>query len=132
MPARKIEHIGIMAKDLEASIEFYCRVIGLEHRSTLTHTGGVIQMAFLSFPGSNETDIELISGYNASLPAEGKVHHAAFTVDDIEAEFDRMKRLNVPLLEQEITTLPNGARYFFFFGPDGEHLEMFQPGQAPA
>lgn len=132
MPARKIEHIGVMAKDLQASIDFYERVVGLEHRYTMTHTGGVIQLAFLSFPGSDETELELISGYDEGLPAEGKVHHVAFTVDDIKAEYKRIQHLGVPLLDPEITTLPNGARYFFFYGPNGEHLEMFQPGQAPA
>jgi lactoylglutathione lyase len=29
-------------------------------------------------------------------------------------------------LDDRITTLPNGSRYFFFQGPDGESLELFQ------
>ena len=122
MAVKKLEHLGIMVRDIEASIAFYTEVLGLEHKYTMTHTNGVIQLAFLAFP-------ELIQGYNADLPAEGKVHHAAFTVDDIETEFERLKALpQVELREEEMTTLPNGARYFFFYGPDGELLELVQPG----
>ncbi|WP_168121037.1 VOC family protein [Paenibacillus sp. HB172176] len=128
MAVSKIEHLGIMVTELERSIAFYTEVLGMEHTYTLPHTNGVIKLAFLSFPGSTETEIELIENYNGNLPAEGKVHHAAFTVDDIEAEFERIQSLGVPLRDTEITTLPNGARYFFLYGPDGELLELFQPG----
>lgn len=127
MAVTRIEHLGIMVSNIEASVQFYTSVLGLEHQYTMLHTNGVIRLAFLSFPEHRETAVELIEGYNASLPAEGKVHHAAFAVDDIEAELERIKKLGVPLHDTEITTLPNGARYFFFYGPDGEMLELFQP-----
>ncbi|GKU75919.1 VOC family protein [Paenibacillus sp. L3-i20] len=127
MAIRKLEHIGIMVKNIEASITFYTTILGLEHKQTSIHTNDIIKLAFLSFPGHEETEIELIQGYNDNLPTEGKVHHIAFTVDDIESELSRIKELNVSLHDTEITTLPNGARYFFFYGPDGEHLELFQP-----
>lgn len=126
MAVLKIEHVGIMVQNLESSISFYEEVIGLKCKGTLLHTNGVIRLAFLSFPGSNETELELIEGYNGQLPAEGKVHHVAFAVDDIEAEFAHMNQLNLSHIDGEITTLPNGSRYFFFAGPDGEQLEFFQ------
>jgi lactoylglutathione lyase len=126
---KKIEHLGIMVSNLDKSLPFYENVLGLKHLYTMTHTNGVIRLAFLAFADSAETQIELVEGYNPELPAEGKVHHAAFTVDDIEAEFLRIKELDVPLRDTEITTLPNGARYFFLYGPDGELLELFQPGK---
>lgn len=129
MAVRKIEHLGIMVKNIETSVAFYTSVLGLEHQYTMLHTNGVIRLAFLSFAGAEETQIELIEGYNAMLPAEGKVHHAAFTVDDIESEYMRMQELNIPLRDSEITTLPNGARYFYIYGPDGELLELFQPSK---
>lgn len=127
MAVRKIEHIGIMVKDLEASIAFYRDVIGLELIGTLTHTNGVIRLAFLGAPGAKETQVELIHGYNDKLPEEGKVHHIAFTVDDIEAEIERVRKLGVQFIDSEITMLPNGAKYMFFRGPDGEWIEFFKP-----
>ena len=128
MAVRKLEHVGIMVKNIEKSIAFYTEVVGLTHLYTMTHTNGVIRLAFMTGTDGKESEIELIEGFDGELAAEGIVHHLAFTVDDVEEEFARIKGLpNVELKETEITTLPNGARYFFFYGPDGEFLEMFQP-----
>ncbi|MDN4592601.1 VOC family protein [Polycladomyces subterraneus] len=127
MAVRKIEHVGIMVKDLEKSIAFYREVIGLELVSTLTHTKESLKLAFLSFPGAKETQVELIQGYNDRLPQEGKVHHLAFTVDDIQKEWDRLKQLDISFIDDEIVSLPNGSKYFFFHGPDGEWIEFFEP-----
>ncbi|WP_219838654.1 VOC family protein [Paenibacillus sp. R14(2021)] len=127
MAVRKLEHVGIMVNNIENSVKFYTEVVGLNHLYTMTHTNGVIRMAFLSGTDGQESEIELVEGYTAELAPEGRTHHVAFTVDDVEAEFKRITDLGVPLRDTEITTLPNGARYFFFYGPDGEFLEMFQP-----
>jgi lactoylglutathione lyase len=126
VPGKKLEHVGLMVKDMDRSIAFYEEIVGMRLLGRLGHTDGVIQLAFLGFGALEETELELIQGYNDNLPQEGKVHHFAITVDDIEEEFARMKQLGVPLIDQEITTLPNGWKYFFFHGPDEEWVEFFQ------
>ncbi|NLP49331.1 VOC family protein [Bacillus sp. RO1] len=126
MAIRRLEHVGIMVKDIQTSIEFYTNVVGFSLKGKLDHPNGEIKLAFLGFNESEETELELIQGYNDNLPVEGKVHHLALTVDDVEAEHDRLKSLGVTFIEQEITTLPNGARYIFFAGPDGEWIELFE------
>lgn len=126
MAASKIEHVGIMVQSLETSIAFYENVVGLKHTETLLHTNGVIRLAFLSFEGSSETEVELIEGFTGELARAGRVHHVAFTVDNIEEEYSRIRSLDVAGVDESITTLPNGSRYFFFEGPDGEALEFFQ------
>jgi lactoylglutathione lyase len=126
MAVRKIEHVGIMVSSLEQSIPFYENIVGLKHTETLLHTNGVIRLAFLSFEASSETEVELIEGYTGVLAKEGRVHHVAFTVDDIEAEYERVRPYELAGLDETITTLPNGSRYFFFNGPDGEAIEFFQ------
>ena len=88
MPVKKIEHVGLMVKEIERSVRFYTETLGMKHLRTMTHTNGVIRLAFLAFPGADETVLELIEGYNAELPAEGKVHHIAFTVDGLDAEVE--------------------------------------------
>lgn len=126
MAIKKLEHVGIMVKNLETSIAFYRDVIGMEHLGTMVHTDPSIRLAFLGFPNAIQTEVELIEGYNSNLPVEGKVHHIAFTVDHIETEIERLKQWNVTFIDQEITTLPNGSRYIFFEGPDGEWVELFE------
>ncbi len=127
MGTMRMDHVGIMVSNMDASIRFYTEVVGLRLKDRLTHTNGVIELAFLGLGADGETELELIQGYNDKLPAEGKVHHAAFASDDVEAEFRRLKGMEgVRLIDADITTLPNGYRYFFFYGPDGEWIEFFQ------
>ncbi|WP_017811393.1 VOC family protein [Paenibacillus shenyangensis] len=126
MAVRKLEHVGIMVTSIEKSIAFYEQVIGLQHLETNGHVDDAIRLAFLAFRGHTDTEVELVQGYTGALTEEGRVHHIAFTVDDIEEEYARIQRLQLSNLDQTITTLPNGSRYFFFSGPDGERLEFFQ------
>jgi lactoylglutathione lyase len=123
---KRVDHVGVIVKDIEQTIRFYTEIVGLEVKGRITHTNGVFQLAFLGFGGSDETEIEIIQGYNDNLPTEGKVHHFAITVPDIEAEFHRVRQTDATFIDQEITTLPNGYRYFFIAGPEGEWIEFFQ------
>ncbi|CAM4458441.1 VOC family protein [Paenibacillus tarimensis] len=127
MAIRKLEHVGLMVRSIETSVEFYTKALGMQHIRTMLHTNGVIRLAFLCFQDSDQTVLELIEGYNDTLPAEGKVHHIAFTVDDLDEDVERLRRLDIPLRDTDITVLPDGSRYFFFYGPDGELLELFEP-----
>ncbi|KRD95402.1 glyoxalase [Bacillus sp. Root239] len=124
MAILKFEHVGVQVKDIEESIEFYTQKVGLELIETLPHTDPSLKLAFLGLEGN--VIVELIQGYNSSLPNEGKVHHFALAVDGIEQEFERLKSAGVSFVEENIVTLPNGARYLFFYGPDKEWIEYYE------
>ncbi|ADF41720.1 MULTISPECIES: VOC family protein [Priestia] len=124
MTILKFEHVGVQVKDIEESIEFYTQKVGLELIETLPHTDPSLKLAFLGLEGN--VIVELIQGYNSSLPNEGKVHHFALAVDGIEEEFERLKSAGVSFVEENIVTLPNGARYLFFYGPDKEWIEYYE------
>ena len=127
MAMKKVDHIGIVVRDLETSISFYQKVLDLKLKARVPHTDGVIQLAFLGYDGTDETEIELIQGYSDTLPSEATIHHFAITVDDIEEEYTRIQKLeNVELIDEEIITLPNGYRYFYIYGPEKEWIEFFQ------
>lgn len=126
MAKKRIDHVGLVVKDFEKAIEFYQKIVGFELKGTLTHTNGVIRLAFLGFNDSDETELEIIQGYNDNLPSEGKVHHFAINVDNLEEEYERVKQLGARFVDPEIVTLPNGSRYFFIYGPEGEWVEFFQ------
>ena len=84
MTIKRVDHVGVMVADMERSIAFYTGILGLTLKSQIKHTNGVIDLAFLGTGAEGETDLELIRGYNDRLPEEGKVHHVAFAVDDVE------------------------------------------------
>jgi len=124
MTILKFEHVGVQVKDIEESIEFYTQKVGLELIEKLPHTDPSLKLAFLGLEGN--VIVELIQGYNSSLPNEGKVHHFALAVDGIEEEFERLKSAGISFVEENIVTLPNGARYLFFYGPDKEWIEYYE------
>ncbi|SDF85108.1 lactoylglutathione lyase [Fontibacillus panacisegetis] len=128
MAITKIEHVGIYVTALEDSIEFYERVIGLRHLHTIGEVGEDIRLAFLTFPGQESVEVELIWKAKASdLAKEGRVHHIAFTVSGIKKEYARIADLGLSGLSPEILSLATGGRFFFFNGPDGERIEFFEP-----
>ncbi|RAL25665.1 VOC family protein [Thermoflavimicrobium daqui] len=124
MAIHKIEHVGIMVSDIKKSISFYQEVLGMKLLYEMPNQD--LKLAFLGFQGSDETELELIEGYNNQLPQEGKVHHLAFKVDHIESEMERLKKLDIKWIDKDITILPNGSKYIFFYGPDGEWIELFE------
>lgn len=126
MAGKKIDHIGVMVKNLDAALTFYQEVVGMELKDKLTIAGGTKTLAFLGFNGSDETELELIHVAEGVFPTEGIVNHFAIAVDEIEAEFSRLKGLDVKFISNEISTLPNGYRLFFVQGPEGEKVEFFQ------
>jgi lactoylglutathione lyase len=118
-----IEHTGIMVSSMDRSISFYTEVLGLTLLDRFDHTSVPVELAFLGIDG--KTLVELIAGYSGEVTNEGRVHHLAFSVTNIEEKFTYLKDKGVILKDKEITELPNG-RYFFFYGPDEESLEFFE------
>jgi lactoylglutathione lyase len=123
----KLEHIGIMVKDMDRSIRFYTETLGLRLLGREPLEDGV-ELGFLACPGSDGVALELISRWRDDLPARGNVDHIAFTVTDIEAEVARLKELGVEMIDSSPKQLPicGGVKVAFFYGPDGERLELFQ------
>jgi lactoylglutathione lyase len=122
---KKLEHIGVMVKNMDESIKFYEDVIGmkLDRRVPLNET---MELAFLTFPGQESIEIELIGRFDGNLTENGIVNHIAFTVEDMEAEMDRLRTHNVQWIDEAPRTILNGIKIAFFYGPNGEKLELFQ------
>ncbi len=99
---KKIEHIGIAVKNLDAANEVYKNILGYDHYKTEeVETEGVRT----SFFKCGESKIELLEATNEASPiakfinkkGEG-MHHVAFAVDDILAEITRLKAAGFTVL----------------------------------
>lgn len=119
-----IEHIGIRVSNMERSLTFYENVLGLTCRKR-TQMDENVELAFLHLPNQPQTEIELSD--RPIVPAEGLVNHLAFNVEDIEAEFNRMKDLGVQFAD-DFPSMSKviGRRNIFFTGPDGEKFELIE------
>jgi methylmalonyl-CoA/ethylmalonyl-CoA epimerase len=93
---RKIEHIGIAVKDLEASNLLFEKIFGQPpYKEEEVASEGVKTSFFMNGPNK----IELLEATNPESPiakflekkGEG-IHHIAFDVEDIVVEIDRLKK----------------------------------------
>jgi lactoylglutathione lyase len=121
---RKLEHVGIFVSDMDRSLAFYQDVLGLALRERI-HLTDEVELAFLYHPEQPDVEVELVCGRNLEAQ-EGRVNHLAFTVDRIEEEIERLKERGVEMADQVPRVILNGVKIAFFFGPDGEKLELVQ------
>ncbi|WP_026672015.1 VOC family protein [Alkalihalobacterium bogoriense] len=126
MAIQKIEHVGIMVSNYDKSVRFYNETVGLDVLTELKIEGGP-QLAFLGSKQSGHIYLEIVETLDQPFPTEGRVHHVAFTVSDLASEIQTLQEKGVTFLTETPQTLPNGAQYIFFVGPDEERIELFQP-----
>ncbi|WP_081208237.1 methylmalonyl-CoA epimerase [Salegentibacter sediminis] len=101
---KKIEHIGIAVKDLEAANATYKALLKSEPYKTETVESEGVSTSFFK---TGESKIELLAATKPDSPVakfiekrgEG-IHHIAFAVDDIEAEIKRLEAEGFQLLNK--------------------------------
>lgn len=101
---KKIEHIGIAVKDLNAANEIYAKLLQTEsYKSEKVKSEGVET----SFFRVGDSKIELLAATSDDSPiakflekrGEG-IHHIAYEVDDIKAEMKRLKEAGFELISK--------------------------------
>lgn len=151
MPLVNYFHFSFTVSDLERSIAFYRDVVGMElvgwqvHDQPYTSVqvgfpNAVLKAARLTIQGIPSARsghlLELIEYVNPrGEPTDTTTNrpgaaHMAFQVDDLLAEYARMKALGVRFKSEPvaITAGPNqGGWTIYFYDPDGITLEMVQP-----
>lgn len=116
-----VEHIGIKTINIEEGIQFYTRVLGFEFLYRVKP--GHVELAFLRL---GETVIELVEMKEGDQFEDGVVNHLALNVSDIEKAVEWLKENQVTLLQDKPASLGDGRYNFFFRGPSGEKLELYQ------
>ena len=98
----KIEHIGIVVKNLEEANKTYQAILGVESYKTERVESEGVDTSFFRI---GDSKIELLAATNPESPiakflekrGEG-IHHIAFNVEDIQAEIERLKGEDFVLL----------------------------------
>jgi len=103
---RKIEHIGIAVKDIDASNQLYSKLFNVEGPYKIEEVES--EHVITSFFRAGTNKIELVQGTNDSnaiskfIDKRGEgLHHIAFDVPDIKAEMERLKAEGFILLNDE-------------------------------
>ena len=91
----KIDHLGIVVRNLDDSIQLYKDSLGLEYMGREVVPDGTVEVAFFKI---GESKIELIQplnnpGVDRFLETRGEgLHHICVETDNIEAELERMEK----------------------------------------
>ena len=121
-------HTMLRVRDLDASIHFFCDLLGLTETRRYDSQGGRYTNVFLSSGHPDDpATIELTHNWDQSEPYEtGRYFgHLAFAVDDIYATCERLQAGGVTIHRP-----PRDGYMAFVKTPDGQPIELLQSGDA--
>tara|TARA_X000000950_G_scaffold282374_1_gene381079 strand:+ start:668 stop:1069 length:402 start_codon:yes stop_codon:yes gene_type:complete len=115
----------VRVTDLESSLEFYCKQLGLEELSRYDNEQGRFSLIFLAAPGDTEAQVELTYNWDPEEYGEGRnFGHLAYAVDDIYALCQHLQDCGVT-----INRPPRDGRMAFVRSPDNISIELLQKGE---
>jgi len=122
---RRLDHTRYRVNDLEKSVEFYKKVLGLEEVRRHKSPRGS-ELAFLKAPESEEL-IELCHFPNSGpVEVQEDLTHLAFIVDSLEAFGKHLDSIGVSFSDGP-TMKPDGSGGFAFVdAPEGYEVELIE------
>jgi catechol 2,3-dioxygenase-like lactoylglutathione lyase family enzyme len=116
--------IRMITDDLDRLVAFYEGVTGVEAvRPAPVFAEVVLPSCTLAIGHTQTTQL---FGEDSARPADNHTVIIEFRVDDVDAEFERLRPL-VDEWVQEPTTMPWGNRSILFRDPDGNLVNLFTP-----
>lgn len=121
----KYLHTMVRVSDLEESLDFYCRKLGLKELRRKDSEQGRFTLVFLAAEGDEDAQIELTYNWDPEDYGEGRnFGHLAYAVDDIYALCQRLMDAGVT-----INRPPRDGRMAFIRSPDNISIELLQRGE---
>jgi lactoylglutathione lyase len=125
-------HTMVRISDIETSLDFYCKALGLVEISRYDNDGGRFTLIFLAAPKDAERArqnkapmIELTYNWDPEEYSGGRnFGHLAYRVDDIYATCQRLQEHGVV-----INRPPRDGRMAFIRSPDNISIELLQAGE---
>tara|TARA_Y200000002_G_scaffold379414_1_gene388640 strand:- start:937 stop:1338 length:402 start_codon:yes stop_codon:yes gene_type:complete len=115
----------VRVTDLDSSLEFYCKQLGLEELRRYDNEQGRFSLIFLAAPGDTEAQVELTYNWDPEEYGEGRnFGHLAYAVDDIYALCQHLQDCGVT-----INRPPRDGRMAFVRSPDNISIELLQKGE---
>jgi lactoylglutathione lyase len=122
----KYLHTMVRVSDLDASLDFYCKHLGLRELRRRDSEQGRFTLVFLAAPGDEDAQVELTYNWDPEVYTGGRnFGHLAYLVDDIYALCERLQTAGVT-----INRPPRDGHMAFVRSPDGISIELLQKGDA--
>ena len=116
----------VRVTDLDASLRFYCDLLGLKELNRVDVEAGRFSLIFLAAPGNDDAQVELTHNWDPE-PYDGgrNFGHLAYEVEDIYALCNRLQDGGVT-----INRPPRDGHIAFVRSPDGISVELLQKGKS--
>jgi len=122
----KYLHTMVRVTDLETSLDFYCKKLGLKELSRTVNEGGRFTLVFLAAPGDDQAQVELTYNWDPEKLAGGRnFGHLAYEVENIYETCQKLQDAGVT-----INRPPRDGRMAFVRSPDEISVELLQAGPA--
>jgi lactoylglutathione lyase len=126
-------HTMVRVGDLDKSLDFYCRKLGLKEVRRMDNPAGRFTLVFLAAPGDETRAqearaplLELTYNWDPEAYDSGRnFGHLAFEVDDIYALCRGLQEQGIL-----INRPPRDGRMAFIRSPDNISIELLQKGPA--
>jgi methylmalonyl-CoA epimerase len=138
LPVRgRIHHVASVVRDIDTSIDFHTRVLGLALEQVAEVPSQEVRIAFLT---AGDSKIELVSPTNATsgvarfLESKGEgFHHLCLEVPDIAAELTSLAAAGVQLINAEAVAGVEGPVAFLHpKSCNGVLIELIEAPDGPA
>ena len=122
----KYLHTMVRVTDLETSLDFYCKKLGLRELKRHVNEGGRFTLVFLAAPGDDEAQVELTYNWDPEKLTGGRnFGHLAYEVDNTYETCQKLMDAGVT-----INRPPRDGRMAFVRSPDEISVEILQAGEA--
>lgn len=126
-------HTMVRIEDVDQSLDFYCKKLGLEEVRRIDNEQGRFTLIFLAAPKdkkasaeNNAPELELTHNWDPETYSGGRnFGHLAYKVDNIYETCQRLMDNGVT-----INRPPRDGRMAFVKSPDGISIELLQEGDA--
>ncbi|MDB9731692.1 VOC family protein [Candidatus Pelagibacter sp.] len=121
----KYLHTMIRISDVEKSLDFYCKGLGLIETRRMESEQGRFTLIFLAAPGDEKTELELTYNWDGDKLGEGSRNfgHLAYRVENIYQTCERLKDMGYT-----INRPPRDGHMAFVRSPDNISIEILQEG----
>ncbi len=120
----KYLHTMVRVNDIDASLNFYCDLLGLKELRRIDNEAGRFTLVFLAAPGDESAQVELTHNWDPE-PLQGgrNFGHLAYQVENI---YDTCQRLQDGGIT--INRPPRDGYMAFVRSPDNISVEILQNG----
>ena len=124
MEKMNLVSLRIITANMVTLVEFYEKATGVEAKWSTDDFAEIVTSSFTLAIGSTRT--LAFFGEGVAQPATNKSVIIEFLVENVDAEYERIKDLSIDIV-QKPTTMPWGNRSLLFRDTDGNLINFFTP-----